>query len=153
MSRSKAIGTAAERAVVKTLRTLGFPHAERRALRGELDAGDVAGCPGLVFEVKGGDKAKNAGDEQIAAWMLQTAAERENAGALLGVLVTQRSGVGPNNAHRWWAYLTASAVAALMTNGPCPMFDDTPNPIVRLTLGDVCALLRYAEYADTPEVG
>ena len=52
MSASKAKGTAAETAVVRFLQANGYPHAERRALAGAQDRGDVAGIPGLVIEVK-----------------------------------------------------------------------------------------------------
>jgi hypothetical protein len=49
---SKARGTAAETAVVRFLRGSGYPGAERRALAGTQDRGDIAGIPGLVIEVK-----------------------------------------------------------------------------------------------------
>src|SRR5690606_27104000 len=52
MSRSKDIGTRAETAVVRYLRANGFEHAERRALRGRQDAGDITGTPGICWEVK-----------------------------------------------------------------------------------------------------
>ena len=58
--RPKDIGTAAETAVVRFLRDNGFPLAERRALHGSTDRGDITGTPGLVWEVKGGDAAKTA---------------------------------------------------------------------------------------------
>lgn len=101
--RPKDIGTAAESAVVKALRQHGFPHAERRALTGSLDQGDVTGCPGLVFEVKGGNAAKTASDGQVEKWLDETEVERVNAGADFGILVLARAGIGPANAARWWA--------------------------------------------------
>ena len=51
MSRSKAKGTAAETAVVRFLRAVGFTQAERRTLGGTQDRGDIAGVPGVVIEV------------------------------------------------------------------------------------------------------
>ena len=45
MSKAKAKGTAAETALVKYLRDHGFPGAERRAMTGEFDQGDVTGTP------------------------------------------------------------------------------------------------------------
>ncbi len=42
MSKSKQKGTAAETAVVKYLKANGFPKAERRALQGNLDKGDIS---------------------------------------------------------------------------------------------------------------
>jgi len=52
VSANKARGTAAETAVVRYLQAEGAIHAERRALRGKHDRGDVAGIPGVVIEVK-----------------------------------------------------------------------------------------------------
>lgn len=49
---SKARGTAFESLVVGYLRANGFPAAERRALAGNTDKGDVAGIPGVVLECK-----------------------------------------------------------------------------------------------------
>ncbi|NAE18288.1 hypothetical protein, partial [Enterococcus hirae] len=67
-ARPRDIGTAAETATVRYLRTAGFPHAERRALRGTHDCGDITGTPGLAWEVKGGQAAKGASDGQVAQW-------------------------------------------------------------------------------------
>lgn len=145
-NRPKAIGTSAETAVVRALRTLGFPHAERRALTGALDQGDITGCPGLVFEVKGGEAAKVASDAQISAWLAETEAERLNAGADIGVLVLQRRGVGAANAGRWWAVVAIDTIRRLV----CDHFDaavclDQP---ARLLLADVTTLLRTAGYGE-----
>ena len=68
MTRSKDIGTRAETQVVRFLAANGWPSAERRALHGSLDQGDVTGTPGLVWEVKGGEAAKCASDKLISAW-------------------------------------------------------------------------------------
>jgi hypothetical protein len=69
MSASKAKGTAAETAVVRFLQANGYPHAERRALAGNQDRGDVAGIPGLVIEVK------NAATITLSAWLKEANAE------------------------------------------------------------------------------
>ncbi len=52
MSRNKQKGTAFETLVVRWLAENGFPYAERRALAGTHDCGDVTGIPGLVIECK-----------------------------------------------------------------------------------------------------
>lgn len=52
MSASKQKGTTAESAVVAYLRGCGVEHAERRALHGSADLGDIAGIPGVIIEVK-----------------------------------------------------------------------------------------------------
>ncbi|MFC3984925.1 hypothetical protein [Streptosporangium jomthongense] len=146
--RPKDIGTAAETAVVRTLTQLGFPHAERRALAGAYDLGDITGTPGIVWEVKGGRQTKAPSDEQIAAWMAETEVERRNAGADIGVLVLQRHGVGPKNADRWWAYLRAQHVMTVHPAGP-----DFP---VRVQLAHASLLLRgigYGQPLDPEAVG
>ena len=114
VSRPRDIGTKAETAVVRAAQTRGFPHAERRALRGRADVGDVLLCPGVIVEVKGGDMARKASDALVAKWLVETERERVNAGAEHAFLVVQRAGVGPRNAHQWHAYWTADAWARLL---------------------------------------
>jgi hypothetical protein len=99
--RPKDIGTAGETAVVTFLRANGFGGAERRALRGTLDCGDITGCGPVVVEVKSGHAAETASDGLINAWLAETEAERKNADADVGVLVVKRKGKG--NAGDWWA--------------------------------------------------
>lgn len=103
--RPRDIGTAVETATVRYLQEHGFPHAERRSLKGVLDQGDVTGTPGICWEIKGGHAAENASDGQIAAWLAETETERFNAGADVGVLVVKRKGISAANAGRWWAIL------------------------------------------------
>ena len=55
VNKPKQIGTRAETAVARYLAANGFPHAERRTLRGREDAGDITGTPGVCWEVKGGE--------------------------------------------------------------------------------------------------
>lgn len=95
MSRSKQKGTAAETAVVRALHGLGFPYAERRALKGGKDLGDITGSPGVVWEVK--DARTWCGPE----WLRETETERVNANADFGILVVKVPGVGAPNASRW----------------------------------------------------
>jgi hypothetical protein len=147
MARPKDIGTAAETAVARALRRLGWPHAERRALAGAYDLGDITGTPGVAWEIKGGDAAKSASDGQIAEWMVETERERRNAGANIGVLVVQRRGVGPVNAHRWWAHLPLWQVAEL-ANGHALTDAHTETLPVRMLLADVSTLLRDAGYGE-----
>jgi len=146
-TRPKDIGTRAETAVVRALWKLGFPHAERRALAGVHDLGDITGTPGVVWEIKGGVQAMDATDGRIRKWLAETAVERANAAAQVGVLVVQRRGVGAPNAKRWWAWMPLGQMLALM--GPdyvlsAPLYD-TP---VRMLLVDACMLLRNAGYGD-----
>ena len=88
MSINKKRGTNFETTVVKFLRTAGFPYAERRALHGNLDKGDVTGCGPLVFECKAAKRF------ELTAWLQETEQERINANADFGVLVVKRQGFG-----------------------------------------------------------
>lgn len=75
-----------------------WPAAERRALSGSKDKGDVAGIPGVVVEVKA------AKTQLIGPWQLETWTEMENAGAESCMLVVKR----PYKAVSVWdAYLPA----------------------------------------------
>lgn len=79
MNRSKAKGTAAESAVAATLVDAGWKHAERRALAGALDRGDIAGVPGVMIEVK------NEREYTVPGWLREVEAEKANDGAEIGV--------------------------------------------------------------------
>lgn len=83
-NRNKAVGTAAESAVVKTLIEAGWVHAERRALAGSLDRGDISGIPGLCFEIK------SAKSLNWPEWLAETATETQNANADYGFLWAKR---------------------------------------------------------------
>lgn len=106
MSRERAKGTAAETAVVRWLAAHGFPHAERRALHGTNDKGDITGCGPLVFEVK------NHKAHDLAGWMKELAAEVHNADADLGAVIAKRRGT--TNPGDWYAILTLEDLAALL---------------------------------------
>lgn len=147
MARPKDIGTAAETAAARALHLLGFPHAERRALSGAHDRGDITGTPGVVWEVKGGAAAKSASDGQVLDWLIETETERVNARADVGVLVMQRAGYGPARASEWWAVLSASWTFNLAP-GVLPALIP-----VRLHLRTACALLRARGYGTTPGPG
>jgi Holliday junction resolvase len=97
VSKAKARGTSAETAVVRYLQQW-WPAAERRALSGNKDKGDVAGIPGVCIEVKA------AKDQKLAAWQRETLAEMKNAGAEACMLVVKRP---YKTAARWDAYLQA----------------------------------------------
>lgn len=83
-TKAKARGTAAEREVVRYLQNW-WPAAERRALSGNKDKGDVAGIPGVVVEVKAAQR------QELAAWKRETLIERQNAGVGQCALVVKRA--------------------------------------------------------------
>ncbi|MEU4534322.1 hypothetical protein AB0G15_05565 [Streptosporangium sp. NPDC023825] len=150
MARPKDIGTAAETAVVKALRLNGFPHAERRALAGSYDLGDITGTPGICWEVKGGAAAKDASDGQIEKWLAETETERLNSRSDIGVLVVQRRGIGPKNADRWWAIFPLWLLDSLAKDLHVVSLNTWHIP-VRMTLGNLCTLLRDAGYGQPLE--
>jgi hypothetical protein len=102
-NRPKAKGTAGETAVTRYAQSHGFPYAERITLSGRYDRGDVMLLPGLdlIVEVKAGKQAQYASRAQIEAWLEETDVERENAGATIGILVTQPRGVGTSRPELW----------------------------------------------------
>lgn len=86
MSKAKQKGTAAETAVVKHLRDNGFPYAERRALHGTNDKGDITGLGPVVIEVK--DHKTIA----LAQFMSELIQEVGNAHAQTGVVIAKKRG-------------------------------------------------------------
>jgi hypothetical protein len=117
-NKPKAIGTRGETAIVNVLRAHGFGGAERRALAGSNDLGDILICPGVIAEVKWGKHAKTASLVDVSRWLRETERERANAGAHLGaaghsaqrhrhqpgqsvaVLLRHRRPMGPGSLHR-----------------------------------------------------
>lgn len=146
--RPKDKGTDAERAVVRYLQAYGWPNAERRALRGREDAGDVTGTPGICWEVK--SRKKPVSDLDVTAWLVETETERVAANAEVGVLVVRRHGVGEGHAGRWWAYMRLDSLLpgndTVLTGRP--LLSAAP---VRMLLGDVVRLLHAAGYGEPPE--
>ena len=88
MSRNKQKGTSFETLVADFLTDNGFPYAERRALAGINDKGDITGTPGLVWE------CKNHKTMNLAGWLDETMIETANAKADYGILVAKRKGRG-----------------------------------------------------------
>jgi hypothetical protein len=101
VNRPKAKGTSAETAVVEYLRINGWPRAERRALTGSLDKGDIANVWGLAIEVK----YANAG-MKVGPWLVETGVERINAGADHGILVVKPRGLGARRVGSWYAIMS-----------------------------------------------
>jgi hypothetical protein len=108
MSKSKQKGTAAETAVVKYLKANGFPKAERRALQGSLDKGDISGIDDVVFEVKD-HKTMTLGQ-----WMEELKVEIENDNAETGVVIHKRRGKG--DVGEWYASMPVYIYLDLLRN-------------------------------------
>lgn len=106
MSASKRKGTAAETAVVNWLREHGWPSAERRALAGNADRGDIAGIVGVVLEVK----AKKEMD--LSGWVKEAETERRNDGADFGIVIAKKRGT--TDVGEWYAVMPVEQLAALL---------------------------------------
>lgn len=107
MSKAKAKGTAAESAAVSFLRENGWPHAERLALQGALDRGDITGAPGIVWEVK------SCVDYNLPGWLAEAETERENAHADHGIVIAKPVGIGAKSVDRWHAAMYAGDMVVL----------------------------------------
>lgn len=106
MSASKRKGTAAETAIVNYLRSIGFTQAERRALNGTQDRGDIAGIPTVVIE------AKNCARQELASWVNEAERERDNDNASLGVVWHKRRGKG--HPGEWFVTMSGQQFAHLL---------------------------------------
>lgn len=93
MSRERAKGTAWESAVVAYLQEHGFPYAERRAMGGANDRGDIAGVPGVVLE------CKSTKTLELAEACDEAERERLQDGASYGVAVIKRRNRGVGQAY------------------------------------------------------
>lgn len=114
MSKSKQIGTSAENHVVDYIATRGFAGAERRALFGVNDRGDITGTPGVCWQVKGGKMAESASDARVAEWMDELDDQIANSGSDHGVLIRKRSGYGAKRVGQWYAHMRMYTVYDLL---------------------------------------
>lgn len=103
---SKTKGTAAETAVVGYLKQRGWIHAERRALAGNLDRGDIAGVVGVTLEVK----SCKAFD--LAGWLKEAQQEQANNGDHVGAVIAKKRGT--TNPADWYALMTVKQLCDLL---------------------------------------
>jgi len=102
---SKAKGTAWESEVVKYLRANGFEQAERRALAGNADKGDILVTAGVIAECKAWATFT---DSNVVDWWAETATEKKNANASVALLIVKRPRKGAAQSWCWrqgeWGY-------------------------------------------------
>lgn len=110
MSASRKKGTAAESALVEYLRSRGFVHVERRALRGARDCGDIAGIPGVVLEVK------SAARVDLAGWVNEARVEALNDNAPVWFVVAKAPRKG--KPADWYAITSVKVMADLLSDDP-----------------------------------
>lgn len=114
MSAARQKGTAAESQVVAYLRACGWVHAERRALRGVNDVGDIAGIPGVLIEVKAHRTFA------LAEWLDQVLGavvrirELGWADGIVGVVWHKRRGKG--SPADWYVTMTGSQFVSLLAS-------------------------------------
>lgn len=120
---SKNKGTSWETACVRYFRANGFPQAERIALAGAYDMGDIRVTSGLIAECK---NHKVVTDNLIHEWQAETIAEKRNAGADKAWLIIKRAGKAnvadamcwEQNAWGYWQMMfTHEAVALARAQG------------------------------------
>lgn len=116
-SPQKRKGSAAELAVAKWLRKLGWIHAERSRAGWQDDRGDIDGMPGVCIEVKAEKKI------DIPGYLRELEVEIENAKAWTGTVIIKRR--GSTNVDDWYAVMPAKIWGELML-----MLDQPhPNPV------------------------
>lgn len=132
---SKNKGTAGETAVVKYARQYGFPLAERIALHGAQDHGDVRLTAGLILEVKAGKAAQTASLRQIGAWLREAHTEAINDHADAYGLVVQRRGVGVDRVHLWDVWIPDVEIITADA--------DYPSHVIPTIMVDLSQALNY----------
>jgi hypothetical protein len=116
-SPQKRKGSAAELAVAKWLRKLGWIHAERSRAGWQDDRGDIDGLPGICIEIKAEKKI------DIPGYLRELEVEIENAKAWTGTVIIKRR--GSTNVDDWYAVMPAKIWGELML-----MLDEpTKNPV------------------------
>ena len=105
-SPQKRKGSAAELAVAKWLRRLGWIHAERSRAGWQDDRGDIDGMPGVCIEVKAEKKI------DIPGYLRELEVEIENAKAWTGTVIIKRR--GSTNVDDWYAVMPAKIWGELM---------------------------------------
>jgi len=105
-SPQKRKGSAAELAVAKWLRKLGWVHAERSRAGWTDDRGDIDGMPGVCIEVK------NEKRIDLPGYLRELEVEIANAQAWTGTVIVKRR--GSMNVDDWYAVMPAKIWGELM---------------------------------------
>ena len=105
-SPQKRKGSAAELAVAKWLRKLGWIHAERSRAGWTDDRGDIEGMPGVCIEVKNEKKI------DLPGYLRELEVEIANAQAWTGTVIVKRR--GSMNVDDWYAVMPAKIWGELM---------------------------------------
>lgn len=105
---SKAKGTAAETQVCHYLKSAGWYHAERRALHGNVDKGDVTGIPGVCIEIK----SHKVSSLNFGAYVDEAVLEGINSNADVAAAWVKRRGT--TDPGKWIVAMTGEQFASLL---------------------------------------
>lgn len=108
MNRSKQKGTKAEGLVRDWFRSLHWPHAKRLVLGGTRDPGDVSLGDGIPVTVE----VKDCAAFNLAGWLAEAHAERDNNGHEVGVVIFKRRGFG--KPRDWYVLMDGATLAHLL---------------------------------------
>lgn len=159
MSKQRAIGTAFETLVATHARQNGFPAAERLALKGKDDEGDVRIHSQIHLECKGGKAAETASDGQILKWIEETERERCRANIDHAFLITKRANCGKVRAGDMWVHTQLVKLLMLYGIDFAPIMQEN-DPVhvanafyapMRMTLDDLLRHLKAAGYGTNNE--
>lgn len=151
---SRRKGMTAEQDLARFLRGLGGPWADatravatgwRNGTTSHQDQGDIAGTPGLCWQVK--NLASPLTGKALDDVWAQT---RTQAGVgRLPLLVERRTGAA--DPRRWWLWVSSVDYIAVVLGRP--VFVPTGVHLVRVELGDVLdALWRHSERHTTTKI-
>jgi hypothetical protein len=140
------VGKDTEQRIARWLRDHGgYPHAERTvrtgyrtAHRQVVDAGDIDGTPGIVWQCKSLRPATRA-EQAVPGWLAETETQRQAAGADVGLLAVRRWGT--TDVGRWWCFMTAGALVDV-TEGRAELVPTSGVMPVRMELRHALALLH-----------
>lgn len=118
-STAKAKGRDTENRFVDYLRHW-VPHVERRRLNGTHDRGDIAGTPGICWEIKSGARL------DLAGWLHELATEVRHDHADHGIVVIRPK--GQPNPENWWTVLTLPDLVSLLIEAGWITPPDQPPP-------------------------
>ena len=104
-SKSKAKGSAAERAVVAYLKQW-YPYVDRRLAGATLDKGDISGIPGVTIEIK------NHSRIDLAGWIAELETEMANDKAWTGTVIHKRK--GKSDVGQWYATMPVNVWIELL---------------------------------------
>lgn len=150
MNKPKQKGTAFETACARWMqRRLDDDRIERRALHGSNDMGDLYGIWAHGYHgIAECKDYKSWSDADLARWLNETVAEKDNADADFALLIVHRSGCGESRFGKNLVWLTVGDLMRISGNYPHDIDLDTRSEYVCVTLEAACRMIGgYDEQA------